>query len=419
MKLLTFLGTGKYEETQYVWGDQSCTARYAPVASCAFLEPSQALVFATEEAEAAHGVDLRAALNLPVRFIPISQGKTPEQLWEIFGRIAESVSPQDEVAFDITHGLRSFPLLGLLAAAFLQSARRVSLRAVLYGAYDVRDQSVTPHRTSMFDLTPMLELLEWAVAAERFNRTGDSRYLSALVKRQRKDLARQAGGDAALLGDVGALNNFAGALENVSNALRLIRPHRAMQSIAGLPQRAARAAPALERYASALPFRLLIDDMLNAYSPLAQDEPRTTAALVQSLSVERRMIQWYSEREQWVQGIALAREWLLSWVMVHLGLRDITKLSARQQVEKVLGAEANDMIAKKESAQPYVSVFLAHIPNLEAVLSLWSDVTRVRNDILHAGMREKPGEPEDLIEQIKRSIGDLEQLPLPDSAQVS
>ena len=103
------------------------------------------------------------------------------------------------MAFDITHGLRLFPLVGLLAAAFLRSGLSVDLQAVLYGAFDVRDRGVTPNRTPMFDLSPMLALLEWSTAADRFNRTGDSRYLASLVSAQRKQLALLARGDPRLL----------------------------------------------------------------------------------------------------------------------------------------------------------------------------------------------------------------------------
>jgi hypothetical protein len=50
--------------------------------------------------------------------------------------------------------------LALLAAAFLRSAKGIRLRALLYGAYDARENDVAP----VFDLTPFLDLLEWMFA---------------------------------------------------------------------------------------------------------------------------------------------------------------------------------------------------------------------------------------------------------------
>lgn len=412
MKLLTFLGTGTYGETEYALGEQRRVTCYAPVASCTFLRPAELVVFATQEAEAAHGAALQGEAGLPTHFVRVPKGQNTDELWTIFRQVAEAVAEGEQVAFDVTHGLRSFPLIGLLAAAFLRAARRVDVIAVLYGAYDVRDQSVTPNRTPMFDLSPMLTLLEWAVAAERFNRAGDARDLASLVKAQRKSLAENAGGDPVRLEQVGRLGNLAGTLENISQALRLIRPYQAMRAIAGLPERIEQARPALQQTMAALPFTLVLDDVARSYAPLAHPQPDTTGHLKRTLEVERGMIHWYAEREQWVQAIALAREWLVSWVMYRLGITQLTQLSERQKVETVVGAEATEWVNAQKNKQAFASTFLLRLPCLETVLSLWHPLTQTRNDALHAGMREDPGRPENLIAQIQSHLRVLDGLPL-------
>ena len=94
--------------------------------------------------------------------------------------------------------------------------------------------------------------------------------------------------------------------------------------------------------------------------------------------------------------------------MLRLGMSNLTQLAARQRVEGVLGAEASDLVNAKKNRVSFSSVFLVNLPDIELVLGLWSNLTRVRNDIDHAGMREDPGEPEDLIKQIKTCINQLE-----------
>ena len=174
MKLLTFLGVSKYEETTYTWQDKEYKCRFAPLASCHFLQPEELIVFLTEDAQQQIFPEFRAEVPKSVRLraVPVPLGKDEAELWQIFEQVSGAVQPGEEAAFDITHGLRSFPLVGLLAAAFLRSGLDVKLRAVLYGAYDV-GKVVSPGHTPMFDLSPMLSLLEWAAAADRFNRTGD------------------------------------------------------------------------------------------------------------------------------------------------------------------------------------------------------------------------------------------------------
>ena len=414
MRLLTFLGTGNYSETIYTWQGQEKLASFAPLASIEFLRPTALSVFLTEEADQKVFPTFRAALPdaVEVETVPIPLGQNVSELWEIFERVSQAVKPKEQVAFDITHGLRSFPLIGLLVAAFLRSGLNVDLQAVLYGAYDVRDQSVIPNRTPLFDLSPMIALLDWAAAADRFNRTGDARFLATLLKDQKKVMAEATNGDPASLQEVGNLSNLAGTLTSVSQSLRLIRPEQAMQQIAGLEERVERALPALERTATARPFALLLESVIETYRPLAHSNPQAPENLAAGLEVERQMIRWYHDRQQWVQAVSLAREWLLSWVMVRLGMSNLTTLSARQRVENVVGSEAAEYLAAKQSGKNYVPVFLANIVDIEYVLGLWLDLTKVRNDIDHAGKRENPQSPASLIDNLTQCIQRLDALPL-------
>jgi CRISPR-associated DxTHG motif protein len=410
MKLLTFLGTGRYDETNYTWQEQGKIARYAPAASSQFIQATQAIVFATREAEEAHGQALRASLAIPITFVPVPKGETESELWQIFSKVSANVQNGEKIAFDVTHGLRSFPLIGLLAAAFLRAGLEVELKAVFYGAFDVRDQSVTPHCTPMFDLTPMLALLEWAVAADRFNRTGDARYFAALLRDQQKNLALQAQKQPERLAQIGRIGALAGTLTDISQSLSLIRPHLAMQQVEKLPQQAQAALPVLAQAEATLPFQMLLDSALKSYADLALSAP--AADVKDDLSTQRALITWYAEHEHWPQAVSLSREWLVSWVMFQLGLKTLTVLSDRQRIEGVVNAEAEEYVKAKKQERSFEPMFLKLLPNLETALGLWKALTEVRNDIDHAGMRENPQKPDDLIKHIKAHILTIQSLPI-------
>lgn len=420
MKLLAFLGTGIYNETEYVWNGQAVISRYAIVASARFARANSAIIFATEEARQTHEDPLREALqkvmpeNSSANFVPVKRGETETELWSIFAQVAQAVQKNEEITFDVTHGLRSFPLIGLLAAAFLRAAFSIQLRHVFYGAFDVRDQSVTPHRTPMFDLTPLLTLLEWAVAADRFNRTGDARYFASLLREQQKRLALQAQNQPEHLAQIGKLGSLASALTNISQSLALIRPHLAMMQIANLPAQADAALPVLAEAEAVLPFRLVLDATLETYRPLGLADP--FADTRRDLETQRQLIAWYAEREHWPQAVSLAREWLVSWVMAHLGMKNLTSLSDRHRIEGVVNSEAEEFLKAKTTGQVFQAVFLKSLPQVETVLGLWKSLTNVRNDIDHAGMRENPLQPQDLIEQVRNHINAINSLPL-DSIQ--
>lgn len=412
MKLLTFLGTGTYSETEYVWNEQSVVCCYAMAASAQFAKADEVIVFATDEAQQTHEQPLRQSMpaDVKVTFVLVKKGENESELWEIFSQVARAVQRNEEIAFDVTHGLRSFPLIGLLAAAFLRTGLGVKLKRVFYGAFDVRDKSVTPNRTPMFDLTPMLTLLEWAVAADRFNRTGDSRYFASLLREQQKILALQAQKEPERLQEIGKLGTLSSALTDISQSLALIRPHLAMAQIEKLSAQAESALPVLAETEAALPFRLVLDATLETYRPLGLAHPEDDTR--RDLETQRALIAWYAEREHWAQAVSLAREWLVSWVMFHLGMNTLTSLSDRHRIEGVVNSEAEEFLKAKKAGQAFQPVFLKSLPQVETVLGLWKALTDARNDIDHAGMREEPHTPQDLIKQIRKHIEAIQSLTL-------
>lgn len=415
MKLLTFLGTSNYEPTIYRWDGQEVQTEFAAIASCHFLRPDELVVFLTAEARQKKFDAFRSLVPPEVRLSPIEvpPGKTEGELWQIFEQVRSQVQPGDEVSFDVTHGYRSLSILAILAAAFLRSGFDVHLKAVLYGAFEAGhkgDDGIT--RAPMFDLTPMLALLEWATAADRFNRTGDSRYLASLIRRQQKERAIAAGQNKDRLEEAGKLGALAGALSRISQALHLIRPEQAMRAASHLTQKLQEASPVLSDTAAAQPFNALLGTVQQSYAPLALTPPASGETVQETLRVERAMIRWYAERELWVQAVSLAREWLISWLMAQCGRTNLTVQSERSIFENLLGAESEAFVEAKKRQEEYRPVLLGKVPDIARVLSLWPNLTSVRNDILHAGQRESPAGDETLIGQIENLIPQLEGLPL-------
>jgi len=414
MKLLTFLGRGKYSSTTYYWNELEHTTSFAPAASWHFLHPDQIIVFLTEDARQDVYSEFLKSFPADVNVQPVAVplGSDTQELWQIFDQVSSSVQPGDEVAFDITHGLRSFPLVGLLAAAFLRSGLDVHLRAVLYGAYDV-GQAVSPGRTPMFDLSPMLAMLEWSAAADRFNRTGDARDLASLVNDQRKNLASTAGKDHQLLDQVGAIGSLANGLRDISQALHLIRPTQTLELTHDLPRRVKNARPALQRARAARPFEMLLDRVEQRFSPLGQADPLAEENLPATLDKQRCMIRQYADWELWVQAITLSREWLISWYMLGLGYDDIVDKNYRQEVEERVNSESYLVRTAQQNKKALPALGLMNLPEGLAALTLWSTIADVRNDIDHAGMRKHCREPKDLIPQVEYIIQQIEKLPLP------
>ncbi|MDM7460057.1 MAG: TIGR02221 family CRISPR-associated protein, partial [bacterium] len=197
MKLITSIGTGNYSEALYRLNPSSPDIRtaYFPVAVTQWFEPQSVHVLLTNAAQNhSNWQNCKTELQqyLPeehIHEVAIPDGKNEGELWQIFEAITNAVDKNDELIIDITHGFRSLPMLALLAIAYLRQVKHVKLVAVLYGAYEARNQD---DETPVFDLTPFVSLLDWLTAAKMFMATGNGSELADLM-RQAQAGAHKAG----------------------------------------------------------------------------------------------------------------------------------------------------------------------------------------------------------------------------------
>jgi hypothetical protein len=410
LKLFTFLEAAEYPLTTFVYGSREYSARFSVAATSRILKPDTIVVFATEQAQQSVLAEFSHSISAetPVDVIPIPPGRDRSELLLIARRVFAAAQEETDLAFDLSYGPLTYPLLGLLVAILLRTRSEIRLRAILFAAYGI-DQAAED-KTPLFDLAGMLTWMQWGNAVDEFNRTADSRELADLVRDQRRILARQAQGDQTRLAELGSLGKLAGVIEAIDQALHMIRPHQAMQHIGDLPDRLAAAKSLLEQGYPGLSLTALLESVVERYSRMGLYSPGLAENALEALRVERIMLNWYADGGGWVQSATLAREWLVSWVMVNLGQKQVTQLPKRQRVESVLAAEAADYLVARQSRLPYQPIFLQSLPRLEDVLALWIDLVDVRNDINHAGMREAPGKPDALKARIQKCIKVIESL---------
>ncbi len=193
-KMVTFLGTGEYEKTFYERSEgKGLNTKYVAHAIAKLWEVNEVVVLATDKAWQAHGEELKQALRKQskVKTINIPEGKTEKELWKQLKVLLDvlTVVKGTELFLDITHGFRSQPFfaagaLGLLRMAGALDGVQVS---VLYGRY-LKEES---ERSPIWDLTPMMELLDWAHGAAVLSATGQGGAFVKIAKRSDNDMRRQ------------------------------------------------------------------------------------------------------------------------------------------------------------------------------------------------------------------------------------
>lgn len=380
MKIITFLGTGNYSETTYVYEGKRHQTKLFPAALSRFFLPQELLAVVTTKAKDKWLETLQEEMkDLLVRVTPVDipDGRSEREVWEIFDAMTEHLQKGDRVVFDITHSFRTLPMLAFIAAAYLRVARGVQIEGIYYGAYDARNEQT--NESPVFDLTSFLQLLDWTTAAEYFRRTLDGRFLGEMLKgvqQTMRSAETQAQGDLPT-----KLKGAGQAMVESAQAVMLTQPYAVMDSSKKVLQRLDAARGDAAAYAR--PFAVLLDIVREEHAPLALADPNDPR---QALVRQWRLLDGYFRREQAVQAVTLAREWIVSLLCWRLQ-RDGADRQAREEVERAFNSITGDQ-ERREAADrndPLIRSLL-EMEGIEEVRSLWDDLTKIRNQIAHCGM---------------------------------
>ncbi|GLV48957.1 hypothetical protein TJA_20600 [Thermus sp. LT1-2-5] len=357
MKLiLSFLGTGNYQEVPYTLEGKTYKTPYTQEALKRHHPDHTLKVLLTERAREVHGDAL--AQRVPYEAIPIPDGRTPAELWNVFNAIVEAVPEGAALTMDISHGFRSQPVLALAVVHFLSVAKGVRVERVVYGA--LREDGTG----EFLDLTPFLDLLAWTQAASDLRRYGFGRPLAELLKSLHRATWRGQGGGAQALAPLGNI------LENLSVSLELLRIKEAGDHARGLLATLDRVQVDLERIPPSRPLGLLLEGLRERYAGMAAEN----LLAPEGLEAQAQMVELLLATGSLAQALALMREMMVTWVCLERGL---DPLEHREVGEAFLWAWQKK--AQRGDADG------------EAGLGkLWNDLANARNDVAHAGMRPNP-----------------------------
>lgn len=390
MKAFTFLGTSTYKPAHYIYGSTVVeTDLFAIALPQFFPEIDQLLLFATPEVikdDKGNLKNLKEHFGNRLKVVRIPNGRSTEDLWEIFSALTSSIDEDEEVVIDITNSFRSIPFLVFLATAYLRAARKVHVKAVIYGAYDATDDA---GNAPVFDLTPFVSLLDWLTATEQFIQTGDARPLAKLLN-PKDDKS-------------GSLAQASKALTDISLAAFLCQPFRLMQEAPKLDdilQSAENSVPNLPK-----PFDLLRDQIVKTFGKFEGDlltEPDRT------LSNQLKLIDWYHNNNQLMQAVTLAREWIISIVTIRLGKKINLQLDDRQNMERAV----NGITFMQRSGGDYqpeqlTQLIIETIPEYDTLGRLWTKLSSVRNLLDHAGHQKDMMKMEKAIRKFDEVLPEL------------
>jgi CRISPR-associated DxTHG motif protein len=401
MKLLTFVGPNTYNQTTYVWDVHRYETEFIAEALALWLPFDKVVVFLTEKAKAGtNWTQLSQRLQKwDVQEVPIPDGRTEEEVWEIFDRVVNSVEQEDEIAIDVTHAFRSLPMVLLAVAAFLREVKQVQVKHIFYGCY-TQGEPESP----VIDLNLLLELLDWMEATRRFKETGDARWIGQALKDTHNGLRREKKGEPTELKGAGD------RLITLSQALHLARPIEAANAAQQLRDLLPKASAEIQTWAK--PFSLLIDRLQRQVGQLAYE--KTDVLDSQHLEKQFQFIEQLQQYGLVAQATQMAREWVVNWALWH-SRGKVSLLSGDwldKDVRDAMECELNHAFpAKQEPNRPQ----WLDDPKVTHILrNLWPALTDLRNDFAHCGMRQRRLDSKHLYQQTEVLLKQLRDL-LPES----
>jgi len=364
MRLISFLGTGKYGETTYSFDGSTCRTRFVAQALASFTQPNEIRLIATTEAWNQHGNTLCQALaadNRPAAIqVPVPTGGDPQQLWQMFGAIVEVIRTSSHpVLLDITHGFRMQPFFAAACIQYIQSVlpNPPQIR-VVYGEYRGSEQE-----SPIWELTPFLEVLSWSRNLMMFQRTGQADEVVAPTEALGRELSRQwaksgrQGAQPQLRALALALEAFSDDFTTIRTGSLLIGNRSSAQRLFGaIDQTSAEVAQQLPALA------LVLDQVRAMVEPLCIDGARLSSADGQRALLA--LTRLYQEMGRYSEAISILREgWITGGAPANTDQpgTDFDRVAREQQ-------EANWQTKTIQSRS----------------------VSELRNDIQHAGFNQRP-----------------------------
>lgn len=152
--------------------------------------------FVTKEKKQSEGLKARLQkLNLPVQITPVDKlpdGNNEEEIMQIFQRVFSCLQDEDELHFDLTHGFRYLPMLVLVLGNYARFLRNAKVISITYGNFEGRDK--VKNEAPLVDLCSLNYIQDWTFASANFLENGNASHLASLSEIEYRNILKETQG---------------------------------------------------------------------------------------------------------------------------------------------------------------------------------------------------------------------------------
>lgn len=383
---LSFLGTSDYGLTKYRIDGAVYENRFIQQVIREHFKVDSHLIFCTQKAKDMHGESLLKLGYAPDELISIPDGKSEEELWQLFEIITKHVPEKASLVFDVTHGFRIQPMLALATLVFLRFHKNVKVKGIYYGLFEKGEGIIN----DVLDITPFLDLIDWSFAIRRFQEKGDAGDLAAIMNAYHKrTYVENRSYKAEKLANAGSL--FKALMEE----LAVIRPQQAIESATKLFTISNELKLDLEHISQTKPLSMILASARDEISGFMVPEMEPGELFSpEGILAQYNICLHYIKVGKYQQCLTLATEMLIGvTLMLHeedpLDEEKRTAMSRRlQSIHK--GKHIGPKLDWEDVAAP--------------LLRFAADT---RNDINHAGMRKDPKSAKSFIRNAEEILDQI------------
>jgi hypothetical protein len=314
--------------------------------------------------------------GIQVQKLWIPEGRSEDDLWEIFTLLGGVVHDDEDILFDITGGCQTLPFIIALVAIYLRDIRKVRVTGIVYAPQ--ADEFGLRH---FVDLRSVMSIADWIAGMKALSAYTDASPLHALLNGLQGSIHRsneEADPPTHLIGWSHLLMTF-------TTALSLSRPVNVLYAGYGINQDIPVVTREISRYAPSL---LPIMGEMNAIRRMGALPPENGLTR-EYLMLQHAVITYQVERGLVYQAASLSREWLISATMLAFRVGDRwLEGRCRHVVSRTLTGRAL-VLQGKASESTVFSDKLLELENNGPMVQIWERVSDLRNDLAHCGMNER------------------------------
>lgn len=337
--------------------------------------------------------------------VKIPSGISEKELWQIFDKVFNEIDQEDEIIFDITHSLRSLPMIAIIILNYAKFIKKCDIGGIYYGAVEARcppsklkELPLEERHCPIFDLTSFVKLLDWTVAIDKFLNTGSSRDIEFLI-----DVTRERFGRLYEYDRANFFKHLKTSIHSYTNSITTCRGREISNMALGLKSMIEESSksPELFHIKPIIPLLEKNDLELKSY---------TDNQHMNMLEVAK----WCYEHDLIQQGITILQEGIITFLC-----EKYTLDSNNIDVDRKIINQASRIKAEKLDVKGWKKPAVDNVETVKRIIDdkyfkeasdLLNSMTETRNDINHAGWVKQPLEPKVIKENLKKFIEGAENL---------